>query len=127
MVKSVKVILIINGIFNFIGAAVLFLGTTILNHVTGFTGDTNLLWYLLGVCSLSLAILAIGAAARIRERTAIITVLLTLLVFNFLSGVVSLIGLFNGMSIKILGNTGMHLVLVFLLIVFGLKRLKEKE
>lgn len=124
MKKELKVLFLVNAVFNGIGAVILFFGTGILNSLTGMNGESNFLWHLLGACSLSLAVLS-AFAIRFKEKTAISAALATFLTFNLISALVSVTLIFNGTNRYIAVNTTMHLILVIFFVIFGIRFMKE--
>jgi hypothetical protein len=120
MTKKLKVLFLINAVFNGIGALVLFFGTGLLNSLTGIDSGAYFVWNLLGVCSLSFAFLSFFAT-KINEKTAIHVVSAVFMIFHFLSAVVSIIVVVNGMNHAIIGNSIVHLLFFTLFIILGRK------
>jgi transcriptional antiterminator len=118
MTKSLKILFLINAVFSGVGAIVLFFGTGILNSLTGLSSEANFVWYLLGVCSLSLAFLSFFAA-KFKEKIAVRVAAAVFMIFHFLSAVVSVIVVADGMNHAIIGNTFVHLLFLTLFIIFG--------
>ena len=118
--KGLRILFLINAVFNGVGAIILFFGTTILNSLTGMNSDSNFLWHLLGACSLSLAVLS-AFSITFKEKNAISAALITFLIFNLVSAIVSVTLIFNGTSRYIVVNTTMHLILVIFFVIFGIR------
>lgn len=125
MNKPVKALFIINAVFNGVGAGLLFFGTSILNGLTGITG-AGFVWNLLGSCSLALAVLSL-CAIKVRERYAIQIIILTFLIFNFLTGAISVIALTGGASQFVIVNTLMHGVLFLVFLIAEISVLRKRS
>ncbi|MCL2496431.1 MAG: hypothetical protein FWF04_03325 [Clostridiales bacterium] len=123
MIKELKFLFLANAIFNGIGAIVLFLGTGILNNMTGLSSEASFVWNLLGACSLSLAFLSFFAT-KFQEKIAIWAVATVFMIFHLISAVVSVIVVANGTNQAIIGNTIVHLLFFILFVVFGIKFIK---
>ena len=84
-------VLVANGVFLGVGAVVLlFAGQRLFGHMLGLPEAAGFLWLLLGVCALALAVLSV-ASARTRHRDFVLTVVITLLIFQVGSALVSFI------------------------------------
>ena len=125
MNKPLKALFIINALFNGVGACILLFNTGALNSLTGISSEADFVWHLLGVCSLTLAVLSL-CALRIRERYAIQIIILTFLLFNFLTGVISIITLMSGTSQFVIVNTLMHGVLFLVFLVAEISVLRKR-
>ena len=123
MKNKIKVVLMINGIFNAIGAILLFLAAGFLSELTGVSESAHFLWYLLGGCSLSLSFLAFGGI-KIKEKTGLFVVLMTLFIFNLVSAIISMGMVITGGNLHIIANGMLHLVMMGLIIVLGLTKMK---
>jgi len=124
MSKPLKVLFIINALFNGVGAILLLFATGILNSLTGISSEADFIWHLLGTCSLALAVLSL-CAIKVRERYAIQIIILTFLLFNFLTGVVSIITLLSGASQFVIVNTLMHGVLFIVFLIAEISVLRK--
>jgi len=125
MTKQLKVLFIANAVFNGIGAIVLFFGTRLLSSLTGLSDDASFVWNLLGVCSLSLAFLSFFAT-KFKDEISVRVAAGTFLIFHFLSALVSVIVVINGMNHAVIGNTIVHLLFFTLFIIYGKTQKKRK-
>ena len=107
-------VLIANGVFLGVGAVILlFAGQRLFGQMLGLPPAAGFLWLLLGVCALALAVLSI-AAARTRHGDFILAALITLLVFQVGSALVSfIVGLTSDPTV--FANFAPHLILGILL------------
>jgi hypothetical protein len=123
MTKELKVLFLVNAVFNGVGAIVLFFGTKILNNLTGLNSEVNFVWNLLGACSLSLAFLSFFVT-KFKEEIAIWAVATVFMIFHLISSVVSIIVVANGSNQKIIANTIMHFIFFAFFVIFGVKFIK---
>ncbi|MCL2490428.1 MAG: hypothetical protein FWF36_06880 [Propionibacteriaceae bacterium] len=116
-------VLVANGVFLGVGAVVLlFAGQRLFGHMLGLPEAAGFLWLLLGVCALALAVLAV-ASARTHHRDFTLAGVVTLLVFQVGSALVSfIVGLTTDRAV--FANFVPHLVLgVFLGVALWRSRL----
>jgi len=123
MKKELKILFYANGIFNGIGAVILFFGTGILNDLTGISSEANFVWNLLGACSLSFAFLSFFVT-KFKEEIAIWSVTTVFMIFHLISAIVSVIVVVTGTNQAVLMNTVMHLILLVFFLVFGIRFIK---
>ena len=126
MNKTIKTILYINTIFNLVGAVVLFFATGLLNGLMDMNSEANVLWHLLGACSLAFAFLAFGAT-RFRDELAVKTIVATLIIFNGVSAIVSVIMVVNGSNMHIIANVAMHILMLVLLGIGWIQIAKQER
>ena len=107
-------VFIANSIFLGVGAVILlFFGQRLFGNMLGLPAAAGFLWQLLGICALGLAVLS-GLAARARNRDTVFAALITLLIFQVGSALVSFI---TGLTTDhaVFANFVPHLILGVLL------------
>jgi len=124
MGRPLKTVFIISAVFNLVGAVILFFGTGLLNGLIETGGGTDYIWHLLGACSFALAVLSF-CTIWVREQYAVLIILLTLLLFNLLTGVISIFTVLGGASLSVIGNTVMHGLLFIMFTVTGVQVLRK--
>jgi len=107
-------VLVANAIFLGVGALILLVaGQRLFGHLLGLPDAAGFLWLLLGVCAAALAVLS-AAAARAGDVRLCLTAVVTLLVFQVGSALVSfVVGLTTNPTV--FANFAPHLVLAVLL------------
>jgi len=107
-------VLIANAVFLGVGAVILLgFGQRMFGNLLGLPDTAGFLWLLLGVCALALAFLS-GAAARERNATFSLIAVITLMIFQVGSALVSfIIGLTTNPTV--FANFAPHLILGILL------------
>jgi hypothetical protein len=109
----------INGIFNALGGVILFFLTSILDKALHLGAEADFLWYLLGACSISIAVLSFYAY-RFKEKDSIKATVITIMTFHGLSSLVSAWVLINGTTSLVWTNMGVHIVFFLLFLFLGI-------
>lgn len=105
---NTKKLFLINGVFTALGAVILFLFAGRLDSWLNLGHNSNFLWYLLGACSLSLAVLSFYAFT-FKETFYVRAILATFLVFNGASALVGIWAIISGVNHLIWLNIIIHL------------------
>jgi len=114
-----KKLFYINGIFNALGAVILFFLSSILDKNLHLSSEADFLWYLLGVCSISIAVLSFYAC-QFKENESIKATVITIMTFHGLSALVSSWVLINGITPLIWANMGVHIVFFLMFLFLGI-------
>jgi hypothetical protein len=123
---KLKVLLIVNGIFNTFGAVILVFAPIVANPLLGIEGNSDFIWHLLAVCSLSLGVLSF-LSIKFNERFALKSSVIVFCVFHGVSALVSVLEIFNGLPGFVFGNTAIHLLFFILFIIFFRATSKDND
>lgn len=112
---------LINSVFNALGGVILLLGVNHLDNWLKIEHQSDFIWHLLAVCSISLAALSFYAA-KFKELASIRAAVVTFLIFNGLAALASIWAVADGVSQLVWANTAVHLAFFALFLYFGIIR-----
>ncbi len=110
-------LLLINGAFNALGAAVLLCASGWLSTWLHLGHDVTFLWWLLAGASLSLALLSFGAA-RLRNPDSMRLAVWVFITFHGTSALVSAWAVIHGLTPWVWINTAVHVIFTGLFVKF---------
>lgn len=118
--RSLKVLLIVNAVFTFLGGVGLMFFPEKITYGIIPNHQYNFIFYLLGVCAISLAYLSF-AAAKLTDNAGLKIVVITFLIFHGATMLVGIITILKGVSIFVLVNAVVHFLFFMAFFAAGRK------
>jgi hypothetical protein len=122
--RALRLLLLANGAFNALGAAVLFGGAKWLSGWLTLSARDAFLWYLLGGASLALAVLSLGAS-RLEDPAALRLVAWVFVVFHGAAALTSAWAALTGLTPLVWANCLAHAAFTILFWRLGLGRARH--
>lgn len=128
MHRGFQLLLLVNAIFNAVGAVILMLFPAQMMGIFGISlcPSQYFICYLLGVCSFGFAVLSFYAR-KIRDNQSLCLVVLTFFLFHLATAAVGIYTYLQGFSPRIWTNVGVHSVFAILFWLTGFRKNKKAD
>lgn len=128
MNRGLLLLLLVNAIFNAVGAVILMLFPAQMMHIFGISLSPSqyFICYLLGACSFGFAVLSFYAR-KIRDNQSLRLVVLTFFLFHLATAAVGIYTCLQGFSSRVWANVGIHSVFAILFWRTGFRKNKQAD